>query len=61
MNFQYLDLTYAQNPSVFKGFIKREGGKIRNLRNTSDSCELKKMWVIEKINLIYRGYTVILE
>ena len=27
INFQYLNLTHAQNPSVFKGFIKLEGVK----------------------------------
>ena len=25
INFQYLDLTHAHNPLVFKGFIKPEG------------------------------------
>ena len=40
------------NNSVFKGFVKLEGKKFENLKkNVSES----------KINLIYRGYTVILK
>ena len=59
INFQYLELLHAHNPSVFKGFIKLEGKKIRNLRNTNDSCEINKNVSEFKINPIYRGYTVI--
>ena len=43
--FQYLDLTHAQNPIVFKGFIKLEGKKfvIWEIQKTLEN--LKKMWV----------------